>query len=432
MKNAQRWTLGIAASLVGAGVIVAGLAAWLIPSDEQLAQRIGQAFEQRTGVALKIGRVHWTLRPLPRIVLEDLATVQDEPIRVGRLVVEPQLRPLLARKIRIDEVDIADVEVSRASVQAFKGVQMKDPASDSAWTMADVPLGEVRFARVSWSDRRGIALGYDGHIVFDAQWRPRTAEIARHDAAPPARLRLAREGDADRWRTLVDVGGGTANGITLLETLADGQVKLTAQLAPDGVDVGGLVQVFGRSAPIAGKLYGQTTVTSEAAALTGLWGALHTQTRGAVRPATLTRFDLAKAVKTAGISRGGTTPLDELSGTLDTQNTENGVRMTYTGLKARSGVLTATGSVRIFNRKLDGEAAVDIVDGVVGMPLKLGGTLDDPQLSLTGGALAGAAVGTAVLPGVGTALGARIGQQIERIFGDEEGAKRAAPQRPRP
>ncbi|RZI93740.1 MAG: hypothetical protein EOP78_10485, partial [Variovorax sp.] len=108
--------------------------------------------------------------------------------------------------------------------------------------------------------------------------------------------------------------------------------------------------------------------------------------------------------------------LDELSGTLDTQATDNGIVLRYTNLRARSGVLTATGSARVFNRKLDGEAAVDLVDGVVGVPLKLGGTLDAPELSLTGGALTGAAIGSAVLPGVGTAIGARIGQKVEQMF----------------
>lgn len=127
---------------------------------------------------------------------------------------------------------------------------------------------------------------------------------------------------------------------------------------------------------------------------------------------------------TAGISRGGTTPLDELTGVLDTQGTDDGVVMRYTGLKARSGVLTASGRLRLFNRKLDGEIAVDLIDGVVGMPLQIGGTMSEPEVSLTGGALAGAAVGTAVLPGVGTALGARAGQQLEKLFGAEEPVKK--------
>jgi hypothetical protein len=106
------------------------------------------------------------------------------------------------------------------------------------------------------------------------------------------------------------------------------------------------------------------------------------------------------------------------------------VQLDYRDIKARSGILTATGNARVLNRRLEGEVAVDIVDGVVGMPLKLGGTLDGPELSLSGAALAGAAVGTAVLPGVGTAIGARIGQQIERIFGGDGGASRSPGKKP--
>ena len=160
---------------------------------------------------------------------------------------------------------------------------------------------------------------------------------------------------------------------------------------------------------------------------------MRTRTTFSVRPATLTGVDLAKTVLTAGTDRSGTTPLDELTGTLETQGTDDGIVLRYTNLKARSGVLTASGNLRFFNRKLDGELAVDIVDGVVGMPLKIGGTASNPEISLTGGALAGAAVGTAVLPGVGTAIGARVGQQVEKLFGADEPAqkKKAPPPQPK-
>ena len=159
---------------------------------------------------------------------------------------------------------------------------------------------------------------------------------------------------------------------------------------------------------------------------------LHTRTRFTVKPATLKGFDLAKAVSTAGADRSGQTVFDELTGTLDTQSGEDGIRLRYSGLQARSGLLTASGSATVFNRRLNGEAAVDLVDGVGGVPFKLAGTLDNPELWLTGGALAGAAVGTAVLPGVGTAIGARIGQQVEKLFGGEEEEKKKKPsQKPR-
>lgn len=202
---------------------------------------------------------------------------------------------------------------------------------------------------------------------------------------------------------------------------------MSAELTPKDVDIGLLMRGFDRRAPIEGKLNGETTVDSDGANPSELLRSLHTRTRFTVSPATLNGLDLAKAVSSAGISRGGRTPLDSLAGTLDTQSGEDGVVLRYSGLKARSGVLTASGSATVVNRRLNGEAAVDIVDGVVGVPLKLGGTLDAPEISLTGGALAGAAVGTAVLPGVGTAIGARIGQQVEQLFGDGASKKKARP-----
>jgi uncharacterized protein involved in outer membrane biogenesis len=403
--------------LVAAG---AGFVAWKLPSDDQLAARIVREFGERTGVGLTIGRLHWTLWPSPRIVVEDVATAQDEPIRARRLAATMSWRAVLAREVRIDRIEADGVAVPRESTVAFRGKGGAGvETSTGGWKLADTPLAQLRFTDATWVDRRGIALTYDGSADFDPRWRPRTVELARRDASPPARLRADREGDQDRWRLQVELADGTAHGAASLKTAEDGTASFDGQLAPRGIDVERLVRSFGRSAPVSGKVSGETEFDTHGSTPSDLVHNLHTRTRFTVEPAALTKFDLAKAVKTAGTSRGGRTPLDQLTGTLDTQASADGTRLTYTGLKARSGILTATGSARIFNRKLEGEAAVDIVDGVVGVPLRLGGTLDAPELSLTGGALAGAAVGTAVLPGVGTAIGARIGQQIQRIFGSE-------------
>ena len=419
-----------AASLVvlfGAG---AAFVAWKLPSDDQLAARLMQEFDERTGVGLKIGRLHWTLFPSPRIVVEEVATVQDEPIRARRLTATMPWRAVFAKEIRIDSVEADGVAVPRESTIAFRGKGGAGVTeSTGSWKLADTPLAHLRVTDATWVDRRDIALSYDGSVDFDPNWRPRTAELSRRDASPPARLRLERENSKnsesaeDRWRTQIEVAGGTANGTATLKVADDGKLSFTAQLMPRNLDVELLVKSFGRSAPVSGKLDGETEIDTRGEGVSELTRNLHTRTRFTVSPAALIKFDLAKAVKTAGISRGGRTPLDQFTGTLDTQATGDGTQMTYSDLKARSGLLTATGSARILNRKLDGEAAVDIVDGVVGVPLKLGGTLDAPELSLTGGALAGATVGTAVLPGVGTAIGARIGQQLERIFGSEGKAK---------
>ena len=410
--------LGALALLLLAG---AAAVAWWLPSEAELATRLQTEFQQRSGIGLKVGRVHWALRPVPVVVVEDIATVQDRPITVRRVALTPQLGALLwQRRIAIDTLEVEGVVLPRASVRAFRGrnADPKAPASGD-WSLSPVPVQEVRFTDVTWIDRRDIALAYDGRIDFDAGWRPRRAEVARRGVAPPARLVLAREGDADRWRTDIEVGGGAWRGVSVLETSEAGALRFSAQLAATNVDVAQLTAAFQRRSAVEGRLSGQSELRSEGADPGELARRLHSRTRFSVQPARLLRFDLAKAVTTAGISRDGQTPLDELTGTLDTQATDDGVVLRYSNLKARSGLLTASGSATVMNRKLDGEVAVDLVDGVVGVPLKVGGTLDAPELSLTGGALTGAAIGSAVLPGVGTAIGARIGQKMEKLFGGD-------------
>ena len=437
MTRPVRWIAGLLAAavlLLGGGLLALNL---LLPTDGELAAEVGARFQKASGIGLKVGSAHWSLRPSPVVVLNELATDQPAPITVRRVELRPRLAALWRRSIAIESLEIEGAVLPRASVRAFRGrwnadaagaADAADLALGAAWALTDLPIEHLRLRDVVWIDRRGIALAYDADVHFDAAWRPREAELSRAGVTPPARLRLEREGDQDRWRTSIDVGGGTWNGRPELHPRVDGRWRLAAELEPRDVDVAVLVRSFGRRAAVDGQLNGRTSVDAEGADAGELLRHLHTRTRFSIAPATLAGFDLARAVSSAGVSRGGRTLLDSLEGTLDTQAGEDGVVLRYSGIKARSGVLSASGSATVLNRRLDGEMAVDLVDGVVGVPIKLGGTLDAPELSLTGGALAGAAMGSAVLPGVGTAIGARIGQQLEKLFGS--GERKPAPQSP--
>jgi uncharacterized protein involved in outer membrane biogenesis len=437
----RRWLIGIAvALLLGVGVLVWVVSARL-PTDDEVAAKIAEGFEKRFGVALKVGGAHWSLLPVPVLVLSDIATDQPRPITLRRATLRLQLAPLLQRVIAVDEIEIESLVLPRTSVRAFRGKGPKPQegsgnvvALPAPWTLAPVPVELLRWRDVVWIDRRDISLAYDGDVRFDPGWRPRQARLERASVTPPVRLRLDRQAGQDRWRTRIDAGGGTWNGVSRLETLPDGKLQFSAELEPRQIDIESLVQAFDRRTSVAGKFSGNTTLVAEAGSseeLGALIRSLHTRTTFSVQPATLTKLDVAKAVATAGVSRGGTTQLDELTGTVDTQGTEDGVVIQYTNLKARSGVLTASGNLKLFNRKLDGEIAVDLVDGVIGVPLKIGGTASDPELSLTGAALTGAAIGSAVLPGVGTAIGARVGQQVEKMFGGSKPKPKPKPA-PRP
>jgi hypothetical protein len=91
-------------------------------------------------------------------------------------------------------------------------------------------------------------------------------------------------------------------------------------------------------------------------------------------------------------------------------------------LEARSGLLGASGHAAISpGQQLSGRISVDLPGGLVGVPLELGGTVAAPQVTLTRGAMLGAAVGTVILPGVGTGAGAklgdRLGEGLKGLFG---------------
>jgi hypothetical protein len=121
-----------------------------------------------------------------------------------------------------------------------------------------------------------------------------------------------------------------------------------------------------------------------------------------------------------GLSRGGITRIDTLTGQVATQ----GKVVHLTNLVATSGALSATGNVSISAAKaLSGVVNVDIsrTKGTLGVPLDVGGTVDEPSVMLTRGAMVGAALGTLVAPGPGTAAGAgaggKLGESLRGLFG---------------
>ncbi len=117
----RRWLIGIAvALLLGAGALVWVVSARL-PTDDEVAAKIAEGFEKRFGVALKVGGAHWSLLPVPVLVLSDIATDQPRPITLRRATLRLQLAPLLQRVIAVDEIEIESLVLPRASVRAFRG-----------------------------------------------------------------------------------------------------------------------------------------------------------------------------------------------------------------------------------------------------------------------------------------------------------------------
>ncbi|MDI1271198.1 MAG: AsmA-like C-terminal region-containing protein [Polaromonas sp.] len=426
MARRQTW-------MVAAGGLAALLGAlwlalvWFIPGDEDLAAHAAGELQGRLGVPVRLGALHWRLLPVPAVVLEDVATDQPQPITVKKLTAYPDLLALLQRRVILDRVELDGAVVPQLSLRALDATPRGAAAEAGA-----MPLARFVFRDLTWLSRHGVAVVYDGEIDFDPGWRPRQAVVRRPGFTPATDLTLTRQGQEDRWAAHINVGGGTANGEVQLQTRADGRLVLDGQLRPSGVDVASAVAAFNRKPVIAGKATGNTVLSAQADTLVGLAQSLHTKTVFTMGASTLLRFDLDKAVRSFGKDHAGQTPLDAVSGQLATQNTPRGMVTNFTGIKARSGALTASGQARLSNRQIEAEFAVDLVDGIVGVPLVLSGPVDKVAVSVSGGAVAGAVLGTAVLPGIGTAIGARLGATLGRLFdsGPDRQPGKAAPATP--
>ena len=138
--------------------------------------------------------------------------------------------------------------------------------------------------------------------------------------------------------------------------------------------------------------------------------------------------DLEQAARSlsAQWTTGGQTPFDEFSSQLVISN--KGIRLTH--LKMSSELLAAEGNLRVRElSNLDGKISVGLNEpsGLLTMPLQVSGTLDQPRVRPTDEALAGGAIGTAILgPGVGTAVGVKAGEiigNIGNLFGTDDGDK---------
>lgn len=419
MQKKRKWIVAAASVAAVLGLAWVALVAFL-PSDEDLAAHASAELESRLGVPVALGALHWQLWPVPAVVVEDAATDQPRAITVEKLTAYPNLGALFAKRLQFDRIELEGAVVPQLSLRALDA-RPSGLASDVAAT----PLERFVFRNLTWISRHGVAVVYDGEIDFDANWRPRKAQVRRPGFQPATDLTLTRQGQEDRWSTRIHVGGGTAHGEIELQVRDSGRMQLEGRLQPAEIEVASAVTAFNRKPVIAGKASGSTHLSAAGSTVGELAQSLHTRTAFTMGRSTLLRFDLDKAIRSLGQEHAGETTLDSVTGQLDTQNTPQGMVTSYTNIKASSGALSAAGQARLANRRIEADFAVDLVDGVVGVPLTLSGPVEKVEVSVPRGAIAGAVVGTAVLPGVGTAIGARLGATLGNIFSPDPAPKPA-------
>lgn len=433
MRRIFIWT-GAGLGLVAVLLLLAVFALGQWTGSDGFRQRVEREASAALGVPVTLSRVAVDMFPVPAVSLEGL-TVQVKPaLTLARVEARPVWSSLLVGRLAVSTLIVREAVLPQATI-VLLGARIQDPAqkpslpgegdeaTDLSWLPRKVVLDDV-----TWIGAQGRSSTVQAELALDEDGWPARATVAVvRGALAGAQADLQREADnSTAWTLTVDVGGGTLQGplkVTVPEATAKArELVFEATLETRGVEVSALTAP---SRTLTGRLDASTTLSARInpkAGAASVTDALRTQTRFTVNNAVLQGVDLAKAVATVGLSRGGSTALDTLAGQIRTQ----GQRVELTNLVASSGVLAATGEVTVAPSKaLSGRVRVDVTRGaggdVVGVPLVVGGTVDDPSVSLSRSALLGAAIGTALMPGVGTGAGAnlgdRLGEGLKGLFG---------------
>lgn len=437
MTRTRKVSLAVIAALVA----LAAAAPWLIPTAAYKAP-IEAAASKALGAPVTIGRIEIALLPLPHATVLEV-DAGSGALKVGVARAYPQLGSLWSSPRHISSLTVEAVAVAPAGLDLLSGIAGAKSEGPPAVTIGEVKLKDVRVTLAS-----GALPAVDVDVTLGEGNAPRAALVKTRDGklsleARPEGKAWKLEAKATDWEapmgpklrftSLTAQGTADADRLVLPEVKAqlyggkvEGDVELgwakawrmTAKTKVEGLDLGPLLAALGVKAALTGRLSASGPLQAQAAKPAGLADALRGDFAFEVKDGVLHGFDLATAAKSlikSGTS-GGQTRFDTLRGNVQVAGHAYKVR----NLLVTSGALDAKANVDIAaNRALGGRVDVELkgTGGLVGVPLALSGTLADPMLTPTRGALAGAAVGSVLLPGVGTAVGSSIGDKIGKMFG---------------
>lgn len=429
----------------------------LIPLN-MFRPRVEAAASEALQQPVSIGRIGFTILPWPTVNASDIAVGKNGELKVGKVSVTPAWSSALSATKVINNISVDQVAIQSGAFGLFSAV-MKKASGKDAPTVA-VRDGEIEIHDVT------VEMGKDKlgplHMVakYTDEGTLRAIGVATNDArlrvaltAQPGKEGFRVEGSApDGWTVPLgmpfkfldlkidghlDSGSFTLNSITghAYDGSFDGnlavrwgaQMRLEGAMTLDKLELTNLVPLLSPNTKAGGKLSTRQKFSSTFDNGESLSQNLRTEGDFNVQDGVYYGLDLAKAatlfLKTG--DKGGETKFNTLSGHL----LREGKTTHLTNLNISSGILAATGNVDISPREeLGGVVTVKVSNSALGfatgIPLQLSGTLASPMAFPTKSALAGAAIGTGLLPGVGTAAGANIGNKagefVDKLFGGKK------------
>jgi uncharacterized protein involved in outer membrane biogenesis len=428
--------------LIGAAIVIGLLfiVPFLIPMQTYLQQAERLASE-KLGQTVTIGSAHLMLLPSPRIVASDIVVGKHDELKVAQLVVIPTIGSLLSDTRTLD-LSISKPVIKKAALAFFSALTTNESEGDapSSIHIRHIKIDDLQFANYPAMNAEATLSAdnkpesatletLDGKLKADVtpngdeQLIVVTANKWTLPAGLPllidrARLEMQLKGSKLEIPNIdVALYGGKLTGNAVLNWQKNW--RMSGKLNVANLAVQQPSRMVSRSVYLSGNLFGSGNFSAKAKDAGHLADNLRADFNFKVNNGVLHGLDLVKVASLLlkQSKGGGETQFDAFSGLLNVSGKQYHLR----NLKISSGLLTATGQVKVkANQQLDGAVVVDVKNsvGLAAIPLDVSGTVSNPVVLPNKAAVAGAIAGTAILgPGLGTSVGVKAGGAVDKLKG---------------
>jgi len=435
-------------------LLIAIVAIPFIPADHYRAE-IESQIDQMLGVHVKLGDISLTSLPTPGIKVDDIQLSDNDKVllTLDTIQVSPRLSSLFSDTPEIRRIHLSGINLHADDIERLTELanNQQDTGTQSSSLVVKRITADHNFIQLGKSHTFGpfrfeikssktmklnaLELSHEKHTVklnltadadnYDIQfhatdWTP---------AAKPALMlnSLQAKGKLQSSKLHLETIKLTAYEGNLTGNLIvdwQDQWQVDSRISTTGVNLGKLLKALQNNS-MDGTQSGQFTIRSSAKEPAQLANNINITGDSKIVNGHIYNTDLEQAARALSSKwvGGGQTPFDESSSHVNISSRD----IHLTNIKITSSQLAVTGKLDIMDLEgLYGKLSVGLNDptGIVTMPLIVAGTIDSPKVRPTDEALAGGAVGTAILgPGVGTAVGVKAGEFIGKIgslFGSDD------------
>jgi hypothetical protein len=441
MKKYKKISIGVA---VVTGLLV--ILPFIIPMQTYLheAEKIAS---EKLGVPVTINSAHLFLLPSPRVVASDITVGARQEIKMERLVVIPTFGSMFSTT-KIFDLNISKPVVNKAALEIVSAVSAKKTESGE---VAAIQIRHIKIEdlQLVWPDVRYPAMNVEATLTSSNELESAIVETVDGKLKAIATSKVTPNGDeqlivvtASKWTlpiglpllidkaklemrlqgnklavSSIDIAmyGGKLTGAAMLNW--ERNWKISGNFDVSDLAVQQPSRLMSKAVYLSGNLFGKGNLLATAKEVGQLADGLQANFQFKVNNGVLHGLDLVKVASLLIKQNqgGGETQFDTFTGKAQVR----GKQYQLNNLNVQSGLLGATGNVTVApNKTLNGEIRVEVKSSVnlVAIPLKVSGTVQNPTVFPTKAALIGGALGTAVLPGAGTAAGIQAMDKAEKTL----------------